>query len=100
MSESVRSPPLTPGTARVTIERNSDSMRRIVPSPKRMPLLPSSLYSVSWPRVSRVLLNCATNPSTAELRSEEHTSELQSLMRISYSVFCLKQKTHYVYELL
>src|SRR3546814_9945035 len=27
------------------------------------------------------------------LRSEEHTSELQSLMRISYAVFCLKQKT-------
>src|SRR3546814_6300010 len=27
------------------------------------------------------------------LRSEEHTSELQSLMRISYSVFCLKKKT-------
>src|SRR3546814_7352787 len=28
----------------------------------------------------------------AERRSEEHTSELQSLMRISYAVFCLKQK--------
>src|SRR3546814_8044915 len=28
-----------------------------------------------------------------ELRSEEHTSELQSLMRISYAVFCLKNKT-------
>src|SRR3546814_5180094 len=27
-----------------------------------------------------------------EYRSEEHTSELQSLMRISYAVFCLKQK--------
>src|SRR3546814_8989657 len=27
-------------------------------------------------------------------RSEEHTSELQSLMRISYAVFCLKTKTH------
>src|SRR3546814_4143236 len=27
-----------------------------------------------------------------EIRSEEHTSELQSLMRISYAVFCLKQK--------
>src|SRR3546814_4155140 len=27
----------------------------------------------------------------ADLRSEEHTSELQSLMRISYSVFCLKK---------
>src|SRR3546814_3767212 len=34
-----------------------------------------------------------------EIRSEEHTSELQSLMRISYAVFCLKkkkqQRTHY-----
>src|SRR3546814_2549274 len=28
------------------------------------------------------------------MRSEEHTSELQSLMRISYAVFCLKKKTH------
>src|SRR3546814_9265998 len=27
-------------------------------------------------------------------RSEEHTSELQSLMRISYAVFCLKKNTH------
>src|SRR3546814_7624237 len=32
--------------------------------------------------------------STAGLRSEEHTSELQSLMRISYAVFCLKKKIH------
>src|SRR3546814_3213172 len=31
-------------------------------------------------------------PMTAT-RSEEHTSELQSLMRISYAVFCLKKKT-------
>src|SRR3546814_1820894 len=29
-----------------------------------------------------------------DLRSEEHTSELQSLMRISYAVFCLKKKKH------
>src|SRR3546814_3747256 len=29
------------------------------------------------------------------VRSEEHTSELQSLMRISYAVFCLKKKKHY-----
>src|SRR3546814_2817973 len=29
-----------------------------------------------------------------EVRSEEHTSELQSLMRISYAVFCLKKKTY------
>src|SRR3546814_7778041 len=37
---------------------------------------------------------------SATLRSEEHTSELQSLMRISYAVFCLKKKKktqQYVY---
>src|SRR3546814_5202597 len=33
------------------------------------------------------------NQAAAALRSEEHTSELQSLMRISYAVFCLKKKT-------
>src|SRR3546814_7252130 len=31
----------------------------------------------------------------AQARSEEHPSELQSLMRISYAVFCLKKKTNY-----
>src|SRR3546814_3237405 len=31
-------------------------------------------------------------------RSEEHTSELQSLMRNSYAVFCLKKKNHYHYS--
>src|SRR3546814_6029125 len=34
----------------------------------------------------------------ARLRSEEHTSELQSLMRISYAVFCLKNKKHLHYN--
>src|SRR3546814_4535433 len=32
------------------------------------------------------------------LRSEEHTSELQSLMRISYAVFCLKKKKNHTYH--
>src|SRR3546814_9937441 len=35
----------------------------------------------------------AAHRAFADLRSEEHTSELQSLMRISYAVFCLKKKT-------
>src|SRR3546814_3386811 len=34
---------------------------------------------------------------TTDERSEEHTSELQSLMRISYAVFCLKKKTTKTY---
>src|SRR3546814_4531983 len=36
------------------------------------------------------ILHCARQRET--VRSEEHTSELQSLMRISYAVFCLKKK--------
>src|SRR3546814_2565031 len=35
---------------------------------------------------------CRPSTQAAEPRSEEHTSELQSLMRISYAVFCLKKK--------
>src|SRR3546814_4990371 len=38
---------------------------------------------------------CSTRSAiTISRRSEEHTSELQSLMRISYAVFCLKKKKH------
>src|SRR3546814_10324753 len=36
--------------------------------------------------------NAINENLAAALRSEEHTSELQSLMRISYAVFCLKKK--------
>src|SRR3546814_7151600 len=35
----------------------------------------------------------------AGVRSEEHTSELQSLMRISYAVFCLKKKTYKIHTI-
>src|SRR3546814_10269560 len=37
--------------------------------------------------------DCAQDDVQRCSRSEEHTSELQSLMRISYAVFCLKKKT-------
>src|SRR3546814_2280587 len=36
----------------------------------------------------------ARSAAASHPRSEEHTSELQSLMRISYAVFCLKKKNH------
>src|SRR3546814_2042833 len=44
------------------------------------------------PALSHFLLNPETARESG--RSEEHTSELQSLMRISYAVFCLKKKKH------
>src|SRR3546814_10885194 len=65
-----------------------------------------SVYREAWPRLKAAKLPftlfVSTEPldrgftgsmSWAQLRSEEHTSELQSLMRISYAVFCLKKKT-------
>src|SRR3546814_10874082 len=51
--------------------------------------------------VAEVVINRTQSPSFRRTicgvvtRSEEHTSELQSLMRISYAVFCLKKKKHY-----
>src|SRR3546814_5057191 len=44
-----------------------------------------------WPRV-RVHRAAGPGIEPCAQRSEEHTSELQSLMRISYAVFCLKKK--------
>src|SRR3546814_9138895 len=40
------------------------------------------------------IVNLAKNLTGGLPRSEEHTSELQSLMRISYAVFCLQKKTN------
>src|SRR3546814_7948528 len=63
-------------------------------------LLPVNLY-LGFPRplTEAIVLMAAGPPITGTVaialilgRSEEHTSELQSLMRISYAVFCLKKK--------
>src|SRR3546814_10761534 len=56
------------------------------PAQRNTPLRCSSLRGLEKGR------SVAALRSTAYCRSEEHTSELQSLMRISYAVFCLKKK--------
>src|SRR3546814_2043291 len=56
--------------------------------------LPTMLMAASIPFLARgraIRPGLLTRPLIAA-RSEEHTSELQSLMRISYAVFCLKKK--------
>src|SRR3546814_3818562 len=47
-----------------------------------------------WDRARADLAEHAISIGEEAQRSEEHTSELQSLMRISYAVFCLKKKTN------
>src|SRR3546814_8440348 len=51
-------------------------------------------YTVDFvPKIKvEVLIGTELAEGVAAARSEEHTSELQSLMRISYAVFCLKKK--------
>src|SRR3546814_1756504 len=50
------------------------------------------LWTVNGQFMDPTVTSAFPKQGTAEIRSEEHTSELQSLMRISYAVFCLKTK--------
>src|SRR3546814_10571370 len=56
----------------------------------------SGSQGVRWLDLQGRPRRCLTRstPLRSTIRSEEHTSELQSLMRISYAVFCLKKKKH------
>src|SRR3546814_4250328 len=53
---------------------------------------PTGLAVPATGRISAVDDKASASPSTIAQRSEEHTSELQSLMRNSYAVFCLKKQ--------
>src|SRR3546814_3273053 len=74
MSGGASSPALAEGSAE-TVGRSGAPKAAVQQAIRR---------SVPWPREA--------TPAGWRLRSEEHTSELQSLMRISYAVFCLKKK--------
>src|SRR3546814_3699215 len=50
------------------------------------------IYQLTWHEHAAIVYDNALNVIDVLHRSEEHTSELQSLMRISYAVFCLKKK--------
>src|SRR3546814_2680652 len=69
---------------------------RSSPSRSHSPRLGGSVaHGQGWPShssTSRLAVHAGVTPGARNRRSEEHTSELQSLMRISYAVFCLKKK--------
>src|SRR3546814_7038371 len=68
------------------------------PSTAGMPSMASTAERVASLSAPRMTIDSASRIDAAKAavptRSEEHTSELQSLMRISYAVFCLKKKKH------
>src|SRR3546814_5480672 len=82
-----RSPGLT--STRSTSSRASFGGRgvNLIRALPRPTLLPAATRTACCNQYRYPLAN------EARKRSEEHTSELQSLMRISYAVFCLKKKT-------
>src|SRR3546814_5880814 len=63
-----------------------------IPMRMQLPVMPS-LDEISTPPTSGPMAATQRLMPTMK-RSEEHTSELQSLMRISYAVFCLKKNNH------
>src|SRR3546814_4424317 len=73
----------TPPTTKIAVPRNPTTARS-------GPKVPRSNRSPSTVKFSIASLRTAR--ANQGRRSEEHTSELQSLMRISYAVFCLKKK--------
>src|SRR3546814_5895781 len=100
------------GSGKVTKSESGSKERRLRSLQNQLDLLGNSyrelqqcpfyrsLISTTKPRRSntskasfgRTALSARIAVSSAVVRSEEHTSELQSLMRISYAVFCLKKK--------
>src|SRR3546814_7878857 len=68
-------------------------------SPRILLAYQTSIYSNAagfWPQVDEVDVSTGKLRTVVQPRSEEHTSELQSLMRISYAVFCLKTKNKHI----
>src|SRR3546814_1479879 len=59
---------------------------------------PAVILPISALETSSAFLRASLNAAVMR-RSEEHTSELQSLMRISYAVFCLKKKINNLNEI-
>src|SRR3546814_8805938 len=83
------------------VGRRSAPARRVEADPAPSPVVPTSgtgfRESTTTPPTSRSAKErakaaSAMHKAAAKRRSEEHTAELQSLMRTSYAVFCLKKK--------
>src|SRR3546814_9164407 len=99
---------LEEGVAALGVAEGLDVEGHERPSPRQAPKRRSFLVQAekAWRRSSRfstassvsqlswIERRCPTKGLWPCQRSEEHTSELQSLMRISYAVFCLKKKTN------
>src|SRR3546814_4210621 len=104
-SSDVCSSDLAASTVTPTTPAPSASTARASPSTAWPPCIPArtsrgragptrAAASGAWPATCGTRSSSGRHGGDRDRRSEEHTSELQSLMRISYAVFCLKKKKH------
>src|SRR3546814_1742197 len=73
-------------------KRRADLFGRDHPGRRQVRHQPASSRERASAAATVAVRRACSAPSAISTRSEEHTSELQSLMRISYAVFCLKKK--------
>src|SRR3546814_8335414 len=100
----IRQPPISTRTDTLfpytTLFRSAPPEQRALHRWGRMPNVPRNTTAAAARSAGAAIrqplyASCAQEGPS---RSEEHTSELQSLMRISYAVFCLKKKTKNKYK--
>src|SRR3546814_7790651 len=81
--------PLNYGFIPHTLSNDGDPVDILIAN--NIPVIPGAVVRVR--PIGMLIMEDEAGEDEKVLRSEEHTSELQSLMRISYAVFCLKKKT-------
>src|SRR3546814_7881951 len=82
-------------SADVLLRRSNPASLAFFVFPGRVDPAPSKKFPAGLVGSTDQLVFYVQPPTIGGQRSEEHTSELQSLMRISYAVFCLKKKKKY-----
>src|SRR3546814_9782165 len=76
------------------VHRSTSQARRIASYPQPLGRAGFFVTADGYRRIQRASCQALWQLRAPRRRSEEHTSELQSLMRISYAVFCLKKKNN------
>src|SRR3546814_1706786 len=92
--------PLTDSTARAGAREQVQAAAHRGSCPQRDKpwVLVAAILGSSLAFIEGSVVNLALPAIQSDFRSEEHTSELQSLMRNSSAVFCLQKKTHHKYD--
>src|SRR3546814_4788303 len=80
---------MLPGPGDRDVERLKRGLRVLAPHMQRAMRISDRIATLD---LAAGAARAAADAAPFAIRSEEHTSELQSLMRISYAVFCLKKK--------